>query len=174
MIKLIAACDPYGGIGFDGQIPWHVPEDMKLFKELTTGHTVFMGRKTYDSIGKALPNRINVIATRSLGRLSFIQLEGKTSVVTTSDIDWAEKNDSPDKTIWIIGGAEIYNHYLKNHLVQEVYLTVVNSDEICDSRIHIDHIHRYYAEDLAYKQEFLSTKENRMCSLHLYRKKPEI
>lgn len=182
MIKLIAACDPYGGIGFKGKIPWHIPEDLKLFKHLTTGHTVVMGRKTYDSIKKPLPKRHNVVITKALGNLSFHQSmpmigddpEKFGSLEITSNIDWAKNHDSPDKTIWIIGGSELYNYYLEKKLIEEVYLTIVNSDEICDTRIQIDHIHRYYEEDMSYKVEFLSAKENRMCSIHLFKRKPGI
>lgn len=179
MIKLIAACDPYGGIGYKGKIPWHVPEDMKLFKELTMGHIVVMGSKTYKSISKPLPGRHNVIITRSLGDLSFHKLRDPSNknegrLETTTNIDWAKNNDSQDKTIWIIGGAEIYNYYLKEKLIQECHITIVNSDEICDKRIQIYHIHDDFVEDPAYTTEFLSPKENRMCTIKRYTRKSKI
>lgn len=174
MIKLIAACDPYGGIGYKGKIPWHVPEDMKLFKLMTTGHTVVMGRKTYESIGKTLPSRKNVVITKTIP-FSYVGTPYG-DLTVTQNIDWAVRHDkdNPNETIWIIGGAEIYNYYLQNKLVDEVYLTIVNSEEICDSRIQIDLIHRFYTEDPVYKVEFLSHKENRMCCIQRYTRKPEI
>jgi len=174
MIKLIAACDPYGGIGFKGKIPWHIPEDMKLFKELTMNHTVVMGRKTYESIGKTLPSRKNVVISRTNPSGWVGTPYGNLTI--TQNIDWAVRHDrdNPDEIIWIIGGAELYNYYLEKKLIQEAYITVVKSDAICDARINLSHIHTDFEEDPVYKTEFLSLKENRMCSIHLFKRKPEI
>jgi dihydrofolate reductase len=61
MFSTVVAIDINKGIAKDGKIPWHYPEDLKFFKELTTGHVVIMGRKTYESIGHPLPNRINIV-----------------------------------------------------------------------------------------------------------------
>ncbi|MDO8610752.1 MAG: dihydrofolate reductase, partial [bacterium] len=63
-ISMIAAIGQHRELGKDNKLLWSIPEDMKRFKELTTGHTVIMGRKTYESIGRALPNRVNVVITR--------------------------------------------------------------------------------------------------------------
>ena len=63
-MKAIAAMSLNRVIGCEGQIPWHLPEDFKWFKQLTTGHFVLMGRKTYESMGKPLPNRTNIVLTR--------------------------------------------------------------------------------------------------------------
>ena len=63
-VSIIAAISENRALGKDNKLPWHIPEDMKRFKELTSGHVVIMGRKTFESIGKPLPNRINIITTR--------------------------------------------------------------------------------------------------------------
>ena len=65
MISIIAAVSKNGVIGVDNKLPWNLPEDLKRFKELTTNNVVIMGRKTYESIGKPLPNRINIVVTRN-------------------------------------------------------------------------------------------------------------
>src|SRR3954469_2168370 len=66
-IYLVAAVASNGVIGIDGHLPWHLPEDLKHFKRLTLGHPVIMGRKTWESLGKALPGRDNIVVTRRAG-----------------------------------------------------------------------------------------------------------
>src|SRR5215213_9994562 len=69
-LKAVAAMSLNRVIGCDNQIPWHLPEDFKWFKELTTGHFVLMGRKTFESLGRPLPNRTNIVVTRRPRRLA--------------------------------------------------------------------------------------------------------
>lgn len=66
-IYLVAAVAANGAIGMDGKLPWHLPEDLKHFKKLTLGHPVIMGRKTWESLGRALPGRENIVVTRNAG-----------------------------------------------------------------------------------------------------------
>lgn len=99
MTMLIWAQSTSGVIGRDGGIPWHVPEDMAHFKELTTGHTVVMGRRTWESLPprfRPLPGRRNIVVSRDPG----YQAEGA-DVVTTLD--------GIDTDAWVIGGSEIYH-----------------------------------------------------------------
>ena len=65
MISLIVAMDKNNVIGFNNEMPWHLPNDLRFFKEKTTGHTIVMGRKTFESIGRVLPNRKSVVLTKS-------------------------------------------------------------------------------------------------------------
>ena len=110
------------GIGFEGKLPWHVPEDLKHFKKLTTGKTVVMGRKTYESIGKSLPNRTNIVLTRDK---TF-----KTSGIITCN-DTSELLDNIGKQgindeVYIIGGQEIYETFLSyGHIVDSIVLTEI-------------------------------------------------
>ena len=101
-------------IGRQNQLPWHLPNDLKRFKTLTTGHPIIMGRKTYESIGKSLPNRSNIILTREKhfsapGCLVFNQ--------AAQALQYALNLDNE---VFIIGGAEIYRQFLSqiNYLVE--------------------------------------------------------
>lgn len=104
MITHIVAHDLNNAIGGDNQLLWHLPEDLKRFKELTTGKTVIMGRKTHESIGCMLPKRQNLIVSRS-------------GLSIDDAIQCAEHE------IYIIGGAEIYNQTM--HLADKIELTLV-------------------------------------------------
>lgn len=84
-------------IGRDGQLPWHLPEDLKFFKRLTSGGTIVMGRKTYDSIGRPLPKRRNIVLSRNLE-------EAPNGCELASSIDDLDLSGD----IFIIGGAQIY------------------------------------------------------------------
>jgi dihydrofolate reductase len=117
-IVLVLAIAQNGVIGKKGAIPWHISEDMKRFKALTIGHTVVMGRKTWDSLPrKPLPGRINVVVTRQEGW----QAEG---AVVASSLGQATSGTSG--TVMVIGGAEIYERALP--LASRIELTEVHKD----------------------------------------------
>ncbi|MGI3781559.1 MAG: dihydrofolate reductase, partial [Janthinobacterium lividum] len=90
-------------IGADGDIPWRIPADWRRFKQLTLGHTLVMGRKTYDSIGRPLPGRTTVVVTRD----RMWRGEG---VLTAPTIDCAldEATARESETVWVAGGGEVY------------------------------------------------------------------
>ncbi len=105
MLSLIAAISTNGCIGKDGTLPWYVPEDLKHFKKLTTGHVVVMGRKTWESIPekrRPLPDRINVVITRQADYMLPADVERYASL---DDAIAAHRSQE----IFIIGGAEIFN-----------------------------------------------------------------
>ena len=103
MIIFVWAEDEKGAIGKDGGLPWKLPNDMKFFKETTTGHTVLMGRKTFESMGnRPLPNRQNLIMTRQLD----YQADGVTVVHHLDDIV------GNNEDIYVIGGSEIYKQFM--------------------------------------------------------------
>lgn len=115
-INIIAAMAENNAIGKDNKLLWHLPADLKYFKEKTTGHTIIMGRKTYDSVGKPLPNRRNIVITRK-----NIQIEGCEVVNSLADaLDLC--ND--EKDVFIVGGAEIYNQSMV--ITDQIYLTIVH------------------------------------------------
>ena len=118
MIYHVVAVAKNGVIGKSGQLPWHFSTDLKFFKNLTTGHTVVMGRKTFDSIGKPLPNRENIVITRRLR-------PGTAGVKFVESVDQALENAQKGK-IFIIGGASIYRETV--HLIDGVYLTQIHED----------------------------------------------
>ena len=100
LVSIIVATDERGAIGRDGRLPWHLPDDLKRFKALTIGKPIVMGRKTWESIGKPLPGRHNIVITRQAG----FEVPGVT-VVATLDDALAVAGDVPE--VCIIGGAEI-------------------------------------------------------------------
>jgi len=102
---IIAAMTRDRVIGKDNKMPWHLPDDLKLFKKLTTGNTVIMGRKTYQSIGKPLPNRNNIVISRS-------EMDIPGAVVCQSIAQALSKAEEYGKKIFFIGGAEIYRQAL--------------------------------------------------------------
>jgi dihydrofolate reductase len=112
--KAIAAMSLNRVIGNKGQIPWHLPADFKWFKQTTMGHMLVMGRKTFESIGKALPGRETLVLTRG----SFAA-PGTRSISDINQIDGFR-----EKTCFICGGAQIYQQYLP--ICSELLLTTVN------------------------------------------------
>ncbi|QJD94373.1 dihydrofolate reductase [Mucilaginibacter robiniae] len=115
-LNIIVAIATNNGIGKNNQLLWHLPADLKHFKQITSGHTVIMGRKTYDSIGKQLPNRRNIVITRRP-----LNIEGCEVVNSVED---ALNSCNADENIFVIGGAEIYQQTLP--VVNTLYLTLVH------------------------------------------------
>lgn len=113
MIITIAAISSNGVIGIDNKLPWHLPADILRFKQLTTNNTVVMGRKTFESIGRPLPRRKNIILSRN----SEWEHTGVTKIGNLSEID-----KSDDEKIFIIGGSQIYNEYINISDVLEITL----------------------------------------------------
>ena len=106
-------------IGNKGALPWHLPEDLKHFKELTTGHAIIMGRKTWDSIGRPLPNRQNIVISRSKNSAA----KGAQRV---DNLESALALVEPTRKAFIIGGAEIYA--LAVNLADKIEMTVVDDN----------------------------------------------
>jgi dihydrofolate reductase len=104
-------------IGAGNKIPWHLPEDFKWFKKLTTGHILVMGRKTFESIGKPLPNRTTFVLTRSPQPLTGVE------VITNLDQLKSRLPENDLREIFICGGAQIYEQILP--LCSDLYLTLV-------------------------------------------------
>ena len=118
MITLIAACSENRVIGKDGTLIWHIPEDLKRFKKLTLGNPIVMGRKTYESIGKALPGRTNIILSRD----KSLRIDGCLVYNKISDIlEIFEKNN-----IFVIGGGEIYKQFLDK--ADRIELTLIHKN----------------------------------------------
>ena len=123
-VSLIVAVSENGVIGKDNDLIWHLPKDMKFFKETTQGHHVIMGRKNFESIPHKfipLPNRINIIITRQSDYVA------EDCVVVNSieeSLKIAQKNG--DAEPFIIGGGQIYKLALENNLIDRVYLTKIH------------------------------------------------
>lgn len=116
-VSLIVAVAENGVIGQDGDLPWRIPADLKFFKETTTGHPIVMGRKTYQSIGRALPGRRNIVVTRDPDFASD-------DIVVVSDFDAALSAAGDAEEVMVIGGAQIYELALPR--ADKIYLTQVH------------------------------------------------
>jgi len=120
-LSLIAAMTDEGVIGFQNRLPWHLPEDLKNFKKITMGKPVIMGRKTYESIGKPLPGRKNIVLTRN----TSFQAEGVTVVASLDQaIEVCKKEEISEDEIFVIGGAQIYQEALPR--ADRLYLTKIH------------------------------------------------
>ena len=116
MLHLIAAVSLNDVIGKDGKIPWYLPEDLHHFRELTLGHTVIMGRRTFESIGHGLPGRENIVLSTTLQKA-----EGCT-IATSWDEVWRLTANADE--IFIIGGESLYRHAMDR--AERIHLTRVN------------------------------------------------
>ncbi len=124
IISIIAAMGNKQVIGIDNKLPWKLPADMKFFRTKTMGKPVIMGRKTYESIGKPLPGRTNIIITRDSG----FHAQG---CIVTHSLEEALQQAKTAKEAMIIGGASLYKQALP--LAQRFYLTKVHADFAGDS-----------------------------------------
>jgi len=121
IISAIVAMSENHVIGDQNHLPWHLPADLKHFKALTSGHPILMGRKTYESIGRPLPNRTNIVITRD----PAFKIPG---CIVVSSIDEAMQHAElkNSKEIFIIGGANVYQQCLP--YVSRIYLTIVHEE----------------------------------------------
>ena len=126
MITLIAAIAQNNALGKNNDLIWHLPADLKHFRQLTTDHHIIMGRKTYESIGKPLPNRTTIIVTRNK---EYFQ-EG---CLTASSLEEAIEICKNEKTICIVGGEQIYRQALENNLVDSLEITLVHHEFDADA-----------------------------------------
>ena len=129
-LSLILAKSRNHVIGDKGQIPWHLPDDMKFFRRTTMGKPIIMGRKTFDSIGKPLPGRQNIVIS---GNARFIAPDG---VVVVTDLDsalWAAANVDE---VMVIGGAQVYQTALP--MADRIYLTEIDADIDGDTTFEFD------------------------------------
>ena len=108
MLSIIVAISNNNAIGKDNKMLWHLPEDMKRFKELTTGYVIIMGRKTFESLGKVLPNRKHIILTRD----ENYKVDNE-NVEIVNDISQIDKYVNDENENFVIGGAIIYNQLMK-------------------------------------------------------------
>jgi len=122
-LTIIVATDAQRGIGINNTLPWKLPEDLAHFKRMTTGHPIIMGRKTFDSIGRPLPNRRNIVVTRN-GQWSHEGVETVGSIeAAIALLDGAEG--------FVIGGAEIYKQSLQ--LADQLIITEIAHTFECDA-----------------------------------------
>jgi dihydrofolate reductase len=119
MIHIIVAASKNHVIGKDNKLLWHLPNDLKYFKAVTTGHPIIMGRKTFESIGKPLPNRQNIVVSRTSYNIG-------SNLIFAHSLDYAIRVAQKfDSEIFIIGGGEIYRQALP--LADKIHFTLVDT-----------------------------------------------
>ena len=124
MVSMVVAIAENNAIGKNNQLLWHLPKDLKHFKTITSGHTVIMGRKTFDSVGKPLPNRRNIVITRN----KDLSIQGAEVV---NDLATALSLCTIEQEVFIVGGAEIYKQAMAD--TDRIYLTVVHGSFEADT-----------------------------------------
>lgn len=128
-VSIIVAIDEKRGIGKKNDLLFKIPEDFKRLKTLTNGHPIIMGKKTFDSIGRILPNRTNIIITRNVE----FQFEGAVIAHSLEEgIELAEGQKGDDE-IFIFGGGQLFKESIEKGLVDRIYLTVVSGDYDADT-----------------------------------------
>lgn len=141
-IWIILACTPSQGIGNQGKIPWKSQMDLKYFRRFTQNNAVIMGRKTFESIGKPLPNRENIVVSENG------EFEGVHNVKSVEEgVEFAKRYD----ILWVCGGAKIYDYFLKNYKIDGIIMTEV-PECICDTFIETN-LEKYLEND--YRLEFV-------------------
>jgi dihydrofolate reductase len=160
-ISFVVAVAENGAIGKNNSLLWRLPDDLKYFKTITMGKPIVMGRKTYDSIGRPLPGRLNIVVTRRRG------FETTGCVVVTS-IDDAIRAAGEAEELCVIGGAEIYREFLPH--VDTIYLTRVHASfdgdvffpSLSESQWHETHREDHAADDRhAYAFSFITLERKR-------------
>lgn len=120
MISMVVAMSRNRVIGKAGKMPWNIPEDLQYFKALTTGHTVIMGRKTFESIGRPLPNRLNVVLTQDEN------YEAKGCHIVHSIEEIMEKYYNEEEELFIIGGSTLYSAFMS--YATKIYMTLIEAE----------------------------------------------
>ena len=121
MLSIIVAIAKNNVIGKDNKLIWHLPEDLKRFKRLTTGHTIIMGRKTFESLGRVLPNRKHIVLCND----AEMNIDDE-NVEVIDSIDKIEKYENSEEENFVIGGASIYKLLLPK--ASKLYITKINQE----------------------------------------------
>ena len=132
MFSIIVAIGKNNEIGKNNKLLWHIPEDLKKFKKITSGKTVIMGRNTYESIGKPLPNRHNIVLSKN-SKLFSNNFNEKLEICDDF-FEIVEKYKNSDEEVFIIGGSQVYKKSLELGIVEKLYISHIDfSDNEADS-----------------------------------------
>ena len=171
--QIIVATDCDGGIGKNNSIPWKLKEDLNRFKTITTNcpfkekqNCIIMGRKTWESIGRFLPNRINIVLSSNddlanryksgNDSTSFIFTNGPDFIAKDLEslYSWLEDNKHKIHKKFIIGGSQLYNTFLDNNKVNTVHLTILKDSYQCDTFFDLNKVYNNF------KITYIGPKEN--------------
>jgi dihydrofolate reductase len=151
-VSIIVATSLNHAIGKDNQLLWHLPADLKFFKTTTMGCPVVMGRKTFQSIGRTLPGRKNVVITRDKNFNSDNQFD----ILVVGSLDEALVKLHAENEVFIIGGGEIYNQSIDS--VDNIYITLVNT--IIDADVYFPEIDKTKF-DLVWEEKHVADEKNK-------------
>lgn len=151
MLSLIVAMDKNNVIGKNNDMPWHLPNDLKHFKETTLGHTMIMGRKTFDSIGRVLPGRKTIVLTRNEQKFP----EG-VDVIHSLEEALAMIKENEKEEIFVIGGGELFKEMLA--YADKLYVTVI--DEAFEGDVYFPKIDLEIWEEVS-KEKGLKDEKNK-------------
>ena len=152
-LSIIVATSSNNAIGKDNQLLWHLPADLKFFKTTTMGCPVVMGRKTFQSIGRTLPGRKNIVITRD----SLFNSDHRFDITIEPNLESAINHLQNEQEVFIIGGGEIYKQSL--HLVDTIYKTKVNT--IIEGDVYFPEIDLNQFE-LVWEEKHLADEKNKM------------
>jgi len=131
-LSLIVACAENRVIGIDNSMPWHLPGDFKYFKATTLGKPIIMGRKTWDSLGRPLPGRLNIVVSRQPGlELAGAEVFASLEQALVRADQWAREQGVDE--LMLIGGAQLYGQALEQGLVSRLYVTRVELSPLGDA-----------------------------------------
>ena len=152
MITIIAAIAKNNALGKNNDLIWHLPADLKRFKKVTTGHYILMGRNTFESIGKPLPNRTTIIITRNKDYF-------KDGCLIANSLEEAIEMAKEEEQIFIIGGAQIYKETIAKDLADQLDITLVHKD--FDADVYFPEISTQVWKEVA-REDFNADEKNKL------------
>lgn len=174
-LTIVVALDDRNGIGRDGQIPWHIKNDLKFFRYVTSElqdlkkqNALIIGRKTYETFPKPLPNRLNVVISRTPTLANIHDANVVRADSFADALTWA-KNDETVENVFVIGGVTVYEAAMQSGLVKRLFVTRVKGDYQCTavwSSFDVSEFQRREKIPDAY-QTFFDQKENDAPAYHL-------
>ncbi|PEZ08067.1 dihydrofolate reductase [Bacillus sp. AFS018417] len=160
MISLLVAMDKNRLIGKDNQLPWHLPADLAYFKKVTMGHPIIMGRKTFESIGRPLLGRTNIILTRNKN----YEMEGCEVIHSIDDVQ--KMDEQMNEEIFVIGGAEIFKEVLP--FADRLYITKI--EEVFEGDTFFPEINYDQWKEISVEQGVTDEKNPYTYAYHVYGK----
>ncbi|MEH6888388.1 dihydrofolate reductase [Bacillus sp. JJ864] len=161
MISLLVAMDKNRLIGKENQLPWHLPADLAYFKKVTMGHPIIMGRKTFESIGRPLPGRTNIILTRNQN----YEMEGCKVIHSIDDVK--KMDEHMNEELFVIGGAEIFKEVLP--FADRLYITQI--EEVFEGDTFFPEINYNEWEEISVTQGVTDEKNPYTYAYHVYGRK---
>lgn len=164
-INLIVACGNDGQIGLNNKLLWHIPEDFKNFKKLTSNHVIIMGRNTFESLPGMLPDRIHIV-------ISSKDLERKENLYVVKSLEEAIEKAKEflyfkEEQVWVIGGGKVYQECLEKKLIDRIYLSLVDYNGPADTYINLYYLNNF---NLIFSEKYNETEKTPKWEFKIYKK----